>query len=145
MTVISIVCYFFDGSFYKAASIAGTCFFGICTLYVLRLYRKPKQMFELSEEGFRDYTMFPNLGIIPWNQIMDVTVETRNERRYLCLKCRDLEDDIRALPASQEKRIYENLKQELEPVSVVADTAEQKPEELKNLILNYKNKNLERK
>lgn len=142
MTAISIVCFFFEGSFYKAASVAGTCFFGISFFYMLRLYLNPKTLFVLNKEGFRDCTIFSELGSIPWENIRDVSVETMDERKYLCLKCADMEEKIKSLQGNAQKAVYRNLKGGLEPISVLADAAEKKSEELKILILNYRDETL---
>ena len=143
MTVISIVCFFFEGSFYKAAAAAGTCFFGISFFYVLKLYLDPKILFVLNEDGFCDHTMFPGLGIIPWENIRDVSVEVMEERKYLCLKCAGMEEKIKGLQGKEQKAVYRNLKGGLEPISILSDAAEKKPEELKVLVMNYRDRALE--
>lgn len=142
MTGISVVCFFFEGSFYRMAAVAGTCFFGISFFYVLKLYLSPKRLFVLNQDGFRDHTMFAGIGVIPWKHIRDVSIAVMDERKYLCLECTDMDEKIKALQGREQKAVYRNIKSGLEPISVLADAAEKKPEELKVLILNYRDEAL---
>ncbi len=136
MIVISIVCFFFEGSFYTIAAAAGTCFFGITFIYTAFLYLRPKKLLVMTREGIRDCSMFKELGVIPWDQIADAAIVECGERKYLSLKCVDMEARIRNLPAKEEKSVYRNLKNNLEPVSIVIDMADRRPEEICILIRN---------
>lgn len=137
MMAISIVCFFFNGSFYTVVAIAGTCFFGIAFLYTLCLYMKPKKLLIINEEGVRDCSIFKNLGVIPWDKVTDAEIVECNERKYLSLKCRDMEEQIKNLPADQEKYVYRNLKNNMEPISIMIDMADRKPEEIRMFIIDY--------
>lgn len=136
MIVVSLVCFFFEGSFYTMAAIAGTCFFGISFIYALLLYLRPKKLLSIDDEGVRDYSMFKSLGVIPWGNISDAEIAECDERKYLSLKCRGMEEKIKKLPADEEKRIYRNLKNDMEPISIMVDMADRRPEEIRILIVN---------
>lgn len=136
MIVISVICFFFEGSFYTMAAVVGTCFFGITFIYTGFLYLRPKKLLVMTEEGLRDCSMFKGLGVIPWDQIADADIVECSERKYLSLKCVDMEERIRNLPAKEEKSVYRNLKNNLEPLSIVIDMADRRPEEISILIRN---------
>lgn len=136
MIAVSLICFFFEGSFYTAAAIAGTCFFGISFIYTLLLYLRPKKLLVIDDEGVRDYSMFKSLGVIPWDHISDAEIVECSERKYLSLKCRDMEERIRNLPADEEKNVYRNLKNDMEPLSIMIDMADRQPEEIRMLIVN---------
>jgi len=90
----------------KIVGWIGLCFFGLCFLIIVRSLFKKGPAFIVNEKGIEDFQS--KWGLVPWADIVYVTIGVINRQRFLCVEVEDPNSYLSRIPVWQRFLINAN-------------------------------------
>ena len=122
----------------KIIGAIGIIFFGACLIFIIKRFIKPKDILVIDQNGILDNSTAVSIGFIPWNEIKSVYINRVFTETFICVEVENIEEKLKGLSFFKRNMIKFNLKMGNAPVSITLNSTNYKPEEVLEIIKNYK-------
>lgn len=102
----------------RIVGLIGTLFFGICFIFIILRFIKPKDILVINQEGFVDNSTAVSIGFISWKYVDRICIKTNSVEKLIVI---DINNDEQVFKnVSKIKMIFIELNKKLgySPISI---------------------------
>ena len=119
----------------KSVGIIATLFFGATGIYGIRKFFDKKVGLIINENGITDNSNASSIGLIEWNDILEIKTEQVMSTKFLLIEVRNPEKYIEKAKSGMKARLMKtNMKMYGTPLSITSNTLKYDFNELEKLI-----------
>lgn len=96
----------------------GVIFFGICLSFVIYRLIRPRNILEIDENGFIDFSSAAGVGFIPWKNVKELYISSIFSQKLISVTLYDLENFLETLPFIKQKLILVNISLSYAPIQI---------------------------
>jgi len=139
MTFACFAILYFDDFFevddwMRAVSAFGVVFFALCTLAIIKVRFKNRNVLIVNNEGITDYSSSIALGFIPWSDVEELYITKVNDVKFIEVAIKNEERYLEKLKGWQRKAIGINRKMGQQVVLINLTFTGHDPEEVLNVM-----------
>ena len=138
MSLLSFAVFFFDffeaDTYMRIIGLFGFIFFIICTILIIKVRFKNKNVLVVNSEGITDKSSAIALGFIPWHDVKNMKIRSVNGNKFIEVQIDNEALHLERLKQWQRKAIEINREMGQEAVLINLAFTGHKPEDVLNVM-----------